>query len=192
MFDVILPKNHPYQNPLKDSFLEIIKKNQTLNYVFRDQKNATFILTQDPLNGFYGGALLLKQKLSFLHKDIRKSLFSQSSQKQEIWTGNVSLYMTHDLPAHFESLCKSFYQNLYAQLVEFGIKEKISFLCVTLEPGEYLCTEAIGLWPYVVEVRPQDSSDGLFHGILSLTHKPSQATFKIMETLHTKTTKLAA
>ncbi|OJW47944.1 MAG: hypothetical protein BGO67_08725 [Alphaproteobacteria bacterium 41-28] len=63
---------------------------------------------------------------------------------------------------------------------------------MTLEPGEYLCTEAIGLWPYVLKVRFQDSSDGLFHGILSLTHKTPQATPKIMETFHTKTRKLAA
>ena len=61
-----------------------------------------------------------------------------------------------------------------------------------LRAREYLCTEAIGFWPYVIEVRPQDSFDGLFHGVLFLTPNPSQATLKISETLHTKTTKLAA
>ncbi|OJW51482.1 MAG: hypothetical protein BGO67_07000 [Alphaproteobacteria bacterium 41-28] len=193
MFKLIEPKNQDLQKPIINLFLRNIHKNPVLSETFPNPNNATFIVTEDTARGIHGGALLLKQNFTSLHRYIRKSLSSLASQNQEVWTCAVALHMeNYSLVDHFEPFCKTFYQNLYEKFIEFGKQEKISFLCMILEPGEYLCTEVIGFWPYVVEVRPQESLDGLFHGILSLTYNPSQVTLKIMETRHTKTTKLAA
>ncbi|MBY0293035.1 MAG: hypothetical protein K2W92_07105 [Alphaproteobacteria bacterium] len=72
---------------------------------------------------------------------------------------------------HFEFFFETFYRNLYKKLVEFGTKEKTDFLYMMLEPGEYLCTEVMGCWPYVFEVKPHESTSGLFHGVLSFKIK---------------------
>ena len=158
MFHYIEPGNHLNHQSHIDSFLITLKKTRTLTHSFQDFHNAAFILSHDSSGGFHGGALLLKNRIGSLHKNVRKSLTSLPSQNNDIWTCTVSLYMESDnLKGDFELLYRTFYQNLYEKLIEFGVNEKINFLCMTLEPGEYLCTESIGFWPYVVEVRPQDS-----------------------------------
>lgn len=41
----------------------------------------------------------------------------------------------------------------------------------------------MGLWPYVMEIKPQESSDRFFHGILSLTGIQYEAYLKKWEVL---------
>ena len=72
------------------------------------------------------------------------------------------------------------------------MKKKIDFLYMVREPGEYFCTEAIGFWPYVFEVRPCESLDGLFHGILSLPINPAMLHKKCGGTKVYKEIELAA
>ncbi len=193
MFTFIEPTYDSFSKSSTHSFLEKIKNNSALSHFFQDPQQGHFILTEDPTNGILGGAFLLKQKIISLHKDIRKSLPSFTSHNHEVWTCLIALYFENNhLSAHFELFCKTFYQNLYRELVQFGLRYKINFLCMSLEPGEYLCTEAIGFWPYVVEVRPQDSLDGLFHGVLSLSKSHGLLTSLPGEALCSQSTKLAA
>lgn len=45
----------------------------------------------------------------------------------------------------------------------------------------YEATKELGLWPYVVELKPEATLDGLFHGILPLRGREYKAYQKIWE-----------
>ena len=65
--------------------------------------------------------------------------------------------------------CQKFYQDLLEKFMEFGQKTKADFLYLTLCPFEYERTKNKGFWTYVLEIKPEESPDGLFHGILPLS-----------------------
>jgi hypothetical protein len=142
-------------------------------------------------HGFCGGALLLKKRLLPFQRNVgsQKSLFP--FQKGEIWTCTLKLHIDNST-LDFESFSKEFYHNLYEKLVAFGREVGTDFLYMVLDPGEYLCTEVIGFWPYVVEIRPQESMDGLFHGVLSLSKTPSHLMTRPFDILSSNAIKLAA
>lgn len=192
MFNIIEPKNHYLYKTIVDLFSGFIKERVMLDYSFQAHTNATFIALKDQSNGIFGGAILLKQRVGILHQKIGKHLSALTPKNGEVWTCTVFLHEDNYALSQDEVFCKSFYQNLYKQLVEFGMKEKIDFLCLMLEPCEYLCTEVIGSWPYVFEVKPHESRDGLFHGILSLERSPSKLQKKHEESMSYKEIKLAA
>ena len=170
MFKLIEPNDQSSNEALIAPFLETLQNDHALSFLSQHYENATFMLTMDEVKGVHGGALLIKKKLSALHPSLKKSMSSFASEDGQVWVCTVSLSInTEILTYNFETFCNVFYRELYKTLHTFGQKEKINFLCVTLGPGEYLCTEVIGLWPYVMEISPRDSLDSLFHGILSLT-----------------------
>ncbi|MDZ4322495.1 MAG: hypothetical protein U1A05_00170, partial [Alphaproteobacteria bacterium] len=70
---------------------------------------------------------------------------------------------------------QEFYRNLYNKLVEFGKKKEVGFVIMKLLPETYLSSKEWGAWPYVVELKPENSPDKLFHGILPLTGSQSEA-----------------
>lgn len=168
MFTVIEPSDHHLHPALLDSTQEFIKSHPIFNASFRELANATFIVFRDESKGLYGGALLLKQKVSVLHKKIHKYMDPFALKKKEVWTCTLFLHEKNNyFSTHTEFFFDTFYQNLYKKLIDFGTKEKADFLYMMLEPGEYLCTEVMGRWPYVLEIKPHESTSGLFHGILS-------------------------
>lgn len=79
---------------------------------------------------------------------------------------------------------QSFYRELYEGFVEFGRIKGIGFLIMKLSPKVYNSTKIYGLWPYVVELKPDNSLDGLFHGILPLTGSQYIAYRKSWEVEH--------
>jgi len=190
---IIEPKEHYSQKVLLDPVLELIKVNPILRQSFQNHKNATFILYSDELKGIYGGALLLKQPFSFLHKKIQKSIVNFGLKTEEVWTCAIFLCTENNcFSRHFEFFFETFYRNLYKKLVEFGLKEKTDFLYMMLEPGEHLCTEALGCWPYILEVKSHESLNGLFHGVLSLALNPSKTHVKTGQAMFSAEIKLAA
>ncbi|HUX79409.1 MAG TPA: hypothetical protein VMW10_06670, partial [Alphaproteobacteria bacterium] len=140
---------------------------------------ATFILNDDRETGVYGGALLLKKKLNDFPPELVKTLAEFVSPQECMWKCIISLFLQKESPLYetdeIMHFCQTFYRKLYNRLVGFGKKEETGFLCVSLDSGEYLCMEELIAWPYVFEIKPQDSSDGLFHGILPLTGSPYEA-----------------
>ncbi len=167
MFQVIEPKDHDDHKPLTHLFLESIHNNQELKKAFSQTKQATYILMQHEAKGIYGGAILLKNKISSLHTLLSKHILS--SLKGEVWTCNAYLHLDNEkLFPDFEAFCALFYRDLYMRMREFGEHKGIKYLYVKLIPGEYFCTEVLGSWLYVFELKPQESNDGLFHGVLSL------------------------
>jgi hypothetical protein len=192
MFTIIEPKDHYLYKTEVELFSGLIKERVILHYSFQDHKRATFIAIKDQSNGIFGGAILLKQRVGTLHQKVDKHLSTLAPKNGEVWTCSVLLHGENHSLSQNESFCILFYQKLYQQLVAFGIKEQMDFLCLILEPGEYLCTEVIGSWPYVFEVKPHESRDGLFHGILSLERSPSKLQKKREASMSYKEIKLAA
>ncbi|MBL8676568.1 MAG: hypothetical protein JNJ47_03980 [Alphaproteobacteria bacterium] len=168
MFITIQQKSHDLHRDSITLFEKLFDNNPNLSTSFQDREKATYLIENNILEGYVGGALLVKSKVSSLHRKMRYRDIALSSQKEEMWTCSISLQI-QNAAFDFEVMGKIFYQHLYNELVKFGKTNNVSFLYLVLDPGEYLCTEVLGFWPYVIENRPQGSMDGLFHGLLSLT-----------------------
>lgn len=193
MFTVIEPTEHNYDKKLIKPFLDHIQNNPRLKGFFEDHQKATFIIFVDESKDIYGGAMLLKKANADLHKSAQKNMLNLGSLHKDIWTCTLFLRPENNcFSQHFEFFFETFYRDLYKKLVEIGVKENTSFLYTMLEPCEYLCTEALGGWPYIFKGTPDESSDGLCHNILSLVSNPFQFCIKNGVTRGCKEIKLAA
>ena len=188
MFTIIEPKYHCFYKSLIDQFITYIQDAQATIPTVSEQNSTTFILFQDKEKGVCGGGLLLKKKLNDLPKPLIKSIAPFVASEESIWKcsillhfeNNSSLYTTNE----FEIFSQIFYRELYNNLTMLGRKEKTGFLCVSLDSNEYFCIEEIGFWPYVFELKPHDSLDGLFYGILPLIgsqYEAYQMTWKALD-----------
>jgi hypothetical protein len=167
MFHVYEPNEHYLCRDLINPFLKDLPEGVLL--FPSDLPQATFILLPEEVKPIKGGALLVKRKMGFLHPTLKAKLEARFPLMQDVWTGTICLQLPDDITGRdFDSICKIFYRMIYEDLVAFGIKERTSFVCLTLTSIEQLSTEVMGFWPYVLGVRADESSDGLFHGILSL------------------------
>lgn len=172
MFTVIHPKYHCFYASPISHFMECIKSRAYSRLSKRDCNRTTFILLEDEKNGVCGGALLLKKGLREFPHEIANTLSEFISPKECIWQCMAFLSFKKDSPLcatnEGDHFCQIFYRNLYHALVEFGKKEGTGFICISLDPQEFLCTDGLTFWPYIFELKPQNSSDGHFHGILPL------------------------
>jgi len=173
MFTVVSPKNHALHQGSIHLFQKALENNQNLIPFFQNADEPIYLLESHKDEGYVGGALLMKL-FPFL-RTLGNQKITFPTQATEIWVSTIGLYIQNPT-FDFEAKGKTFYKHLYQELLDFGATHKINFLYLLLDPGEYLCTEALGFWPYVIEIRPQDSLDGLFHGLLSL--KRELPTFK--------------
>lgn len=177
MFKIIEPEYHCFYKTLIDRFMELIKLHH-FNLSERDQNRATFILADTKNDGVCGGAFLLKRKLNEFSPELIIALSDFLSPAECVWECTIALSIEKGSLLYQmdgdDRFCQTFYRNLHNRLMLLGKKEGVGFLCISLESGEYLCTEGLISWPYVLELKPQDSSDGLFHGILPLIGSQSE------------------
>ncbi len=193
MFETIDPSQHSSNTGLLEVFCEKIAKNKILSQFFQNREDSTFLLMNEESKGIFGGAFLVKNRMSSFEKRIRENMPAATRQAKEAWTCTVYLHLENEnVFTDFECFSKKFYVELYQKLSEFGHKEGIDYLSIVLIPGEYLCTEVLGFWPYVVEVRPSESGDGLFHGILSLLKSRPKPNPKTWEAYLSEYNRLAA
>jgi len=191
MFIVIEPAEHNNYKKLIKPFLDHIKNNPRLKWSFQDYKKATFIISSDESKGIYGGAILLKQTDVALHKSFQKNIPNPKSH-EGVWMCNFFFRKNNFFSQQTNFFFETFYRDLYKRLVEFGIKENTNFLYTMLEPGDHLCTKALGCWPYAFEIKSHESLSGLWHGILSLTNNPLQFQTRSGATMGCEEIKLAA
>ena len=178
MFNVINPCEHHLYKSSIYSFLQDLHTAMSLEQI-QDLTNAVYVLIGGEVKEFQGGMLLLKQPLETVPPEIGtylRALCPQYKSCTEIWTGRVAFQVSQDISGgDYERLSKLLYRALYQDLVAFSIKENTPFLCLTLPLVEHLSIDMLGLWPYLLKVSPHESSDGLFHGILSLTRTTPSA-----------------
>lgn len=126
-----------------------------------------------------GVAVIQKIELPKLQEDLRE-LVSTLPINRHVYQCSEIRYECEDknlIKAPEEVLFyeRGFYRGLYNALIEFGKLKGVSFLILKITSETYRATKDYGMWPYVVELKPVHSSDGLFYGILPLTGTQCQS-----------------
>lgn len=176
MLNIIEPKDHKDYQTSINAFLGLLKVYQSFSLPLHEKEKATFIIASDNELGVYGGAVLYQQKVTELYKDIGKIVSSFQPERQNAWVVRLGLYRGYEPYFALEELDlrEDFYRNLLKHFIEFGEKENLDFLVLTLCSYDSNQTKHHRPWPYILEIRSIDSSDNLFHGILSLDPQKSR------------------
>lgn len=173
MFTMIQPQDHQSHLDKISAFLALVKRYPSVSLSEEEKGLATYIIAHDSVRGVYGGAVLVQKRSHLFPRKRHSNVVNFSTYKARGWTCELFLHMENDDPLFkddaFEAFCNQFYSDLYEELVAFGENNRTQFLYTTLDPTEHLCTEMLGDWKYAAELKPQDSLDGLFHGVLSLS-----------------------
>jgi len=186
-FDVIESHNTLCNIPLKNLIQRKIKFLQEKNIIFEEPKKATFIVTEG--RELSGGACLIQKEIKQIHSGIRSLVTNLIRHQDSVWEcSGVYLETSSTYPPpgtlEFHAYCQTFYRELYEEFVAFGKNKKICFIIMRLGSEVYTSTKEFGLWPYVVELKPETSSH-LFHGILPLTGGQYEAYKNTWNTLKT-------
>ena len=180
MLRIIEPPSHVFYQSKIDTLLDLFNVYQNLKLPLEQQTKTTFMVAENDKCGVYGGAFLCKKKAYAFDDNIAKIISSLHSNKRKVWAANLCLCIEEDETlSSFDKLdlYQDFYQSLFKKFVAFGKKENANFLVLSLHPTDYFKTITYGYWPFLFEVQPKDSLDGLFHGILALKSK-KQAPYK--------------
>lgn len=172
-FTVVEWKHQTFKNDLIHFMAKKMKLLQGNNFSLRDQQNIIFIITEEVKKGIMGGACVLKNELVNIQEDVRELITTLAHNNGYVWecsrvyieTPSKHIPLGTPESQHFY---QAFYRGLYEGLVKFGKKKRVGFVVMKLTAEDYASTKEYGLWPYVVELRPENSPDGLFHGILPL------------------------
>jgi len=179
-FEIIESTQRIFKNKLIKLTTEKMKLFHGIELSLKHHIPPTFIVAKKDNKTIFGGACLLKKKLVDIQEDLGELVAALTVHKNAVWecsTIYFETFSTH-LPSHSpeeETFSKHFYRGLYEELVTFGSQKRVSFIIMKLPPDIYVATKKFGLWPYVVELKPQNSPDGLFHGILPLTGSQYEA-----------------
>ena len=170
MLNVIESQDHQYHKAHIHSFLGLLKVYQSFSFSEQEKEKATFIIGSDNTWGVYGGAILYQQKINELYKDIGKIVSNFQPERENIWVARLGLYRGDEPYYSLEELDlrENFYRDLLKHFIEFGEKENLDFLVLSLCSSDANQTKHYRSWPYILEIKAVDSLDNLFHGILSL------------------------
>lgn len=174
MLKIIEPKHQCYYKSRVDLLMGLMRLYQDIPITTEEQARATFIVGEDENSGIYGGAILHQKSVNDLQSQLKGIVSTLSPEIEDVWVGTLA-FLVEDKKMSLNSGSftppQKFYKNLLEKFIEFGETEGVRFLCLTLNPFEHLRTKNRGFWPYILEVKPQDSLDGLFHGILPLSER---------------------
>lgn len=182
---IIESQAHKFHEQKISSLLGLLKIYQNFYLSPEAHDKATFVIAEDDKRGVYGGAVLYPRKISpslkFMSEDTQdeklKKIFSSFQPKvKEYWTARTCLCIGHDTSTSLletVELCQRFYRNLYKAFCYFGEKENTEYLTFTLHTIDTHVDNNLRIltyqtWPYLLEIKLSDNSDGFFHGILSL------------------------
>lgn len=167
-FDIIESEEDKYKSNCLYLMMKGIDPSIFDSSIFSELKDVSYILAEGMERAIVGGAVLIKKDLCNIQEDIRMLVTDIPLQK-DIWECSHIFSLKSEEEAVFnDELRYQFYRGLYEKLVEFGKGKGISFLIIKLTPEIYHSTKEEGRWPYVVELKPENSSDAFFHGILPL------------------------
>lgn len=183
-FEVVESHKKNFRNNLINGMIERMKFYQGIELPLKNHLNPLFITAEGPSKKMLGAACLLKKEMSEIYEDLGDLVGTLVIHNNYIWECST-IYL--ELSSHYpvpntpegDLFSQDFYRGLYEEFVKFGIKKRINFIIVKLNADVYFSTKEIGLWPYVVEIKPQISADGLFHGILPLRGSQYESYHKI-------------
>src|SRR3989338_3482088 len=162
MFKIINTHENRFDKELVDPFLKELKAHHVdLLDAFPEHPKAAYILAKENPDRINGGALLVQRKEETLLPQIRECLDAFIPPNQEVWVGTIALEVKSGISGQdFQCFSKIFYRKLYESFITFGRQEKTTFLCLNLKPCEYLATDHLEYWPYMLTIRPKESKDG--------------------------------
>jgi hypothetical protein len=173
MLKIIEPSSHEkYQSEI-DALISIFKHTLPKDFKFslEEQAKSTYILAKDAHYGTYGGAILCKKPFCAFDDQIGRVLTLLHSHRRKTWSVQFCTYLPDcDRLSRQDrvNLFREFYVKLYKKLMVFGKHHKTSFLVVSLSHVDYVTTNLIRDWPYILEVLPDGDYFPFFHGILDI------------------------
>jgi len=184
-FEIIEPQGKLFKSKIVTLMEKKIKIFQGDNYPLKN-RNKTFIVAQGWEKGLIGGAFLLKKRVNDVQEDVRELLTTLVIYEECVWECScvcleVSSKFSTSAALQCDQFPQNFYRGLYEKLVEFGRRKNLAFIIMKLTQEAYEATKEFGLWPYVVQLNPKTTPDGLFHGVLPLTGSQYEAYQKIWE-----------
>lgn len=174
MLKVIEPQEQDFYKHTINSFLNLLKSQQDFELSSKERSKATFIIAEDEQQGVYGGTLLYRQQTSKFHEKLARIILSLQPEMQSLWSARLCFYIKDEeeiFTLDRLSLYQTFYLDLYKAFAEFGAQKELDFLALTLHYRDYRNIQTYGYWPYLLEVRPHDTPDGYFHGLLDVGRK---------------------
>ncbi len=175
-FEIIESTTRIFRNNLIKAMIEHMKFSQGIEISWKNRVAPVFIVAENRTMKVSGGACLLKKNMFEINEDVREILPARPLYSNAVWECS-SVYLNSALGSPLpntpetEVFFQSFYQGLYEALLEFGEKKDVSYLIMQLSADTYVSIKKFSSWPYIAEFSPQNSCDGLFHGILPLTRK---------------------
>ena len=171
MLNLIEAKEHALHEEDIEAFLSLVKIYQNKSLSPEDKRKSTFIIAKDNTYGVYGGAVVHKRNVQDLHQKIKDVYSSLSPNTKYVWAAFSCFCFIQDtlfLKTEDIDQCRQFYRELLEEYKKFGLRENFRTICLTLNQVEYNRSQKYGLWPYIVEVPFNESSEKLFHGLLTL------------------------
>ncbi len=139
----------------------------------------TMVLGKNEYINCIGGAYIQRIDIKDLQEDLRELVSALPINGHVLQCTNL-IYKCLDkkvipLQEDIDFYTRGFYRGLYNALIEFGRLKGVNFLIMKISAEAYESTKMHGMWPYVVELKPNHSNDGLFYGILPLTGSHSES-----------------
>ena len=156
------------------ALLAFLKKAQGLKLPQAEKKKAFFLINTTRKYPALNGIVLFERNLVPPEKFRENLRLTPTSPSQEmcLWHCAFVSPFSHkdlkDMSRPTSIACLLFYEALYEKLVAIGQTYNIPYLWVVLSPQEALCLNALGAFPFLFKVNPQESADGLFHGLFAL------------------------
>jgi len=184
-FEIIETQEKLFNNKVISLMEKKMKLFQETDFSLKNREK-TFVVAQGWEKGLIGGACILKKKLIDVQEDVRELVTTLVIYESCVWECScvcleIGSKFSSSAALQCDQFSQNFYRSLYEEFVEFGKRHNIGFIIMRLAQEAYEATKEFGLWPYVVELRPETSVDGLFHGVLPLTGSQYKAYQKAWE-----------
>ncbi len=167
MIRVVEPKDYCYYRSRIDVFMGLLSYQESFHLSDEEQKRCTFFIAEED-GDVYGGAVLREISINQLPHRLKNNVLNFMPHQKEVWEGKL---FVRNEPLNSLNRNKSsplFYLSLLEKFLGFGSQKGSNLLFLSVNQVEYLRIQKGGHWPYVAEVNPPSSLDGLFHGVISL------------------------
>lgn len=182
-FSIIEAPHKMLRNTIFQSMVEKMKFFQGIENPLGVRVDPVFVIIEGERRKLLGTACLFHKEIPEVQEEVADLISALKSPHDQVWECST-IYVNSSSP-HIASyaidpyLIQAFYRKLYEGLIAFGIKKNIHFIVMKLLSETYSATQEMGLWPYVIELKPSHSADGLFHGVLPLVGRHCE-TYKKM------------
>lgn len=172
MFYIIKPAQHQKYRALVDDYRTQLLTLHNEVILDEDHLKTTYILDCHPHRGVVGGVYLNYKSLND-YTTHQKHMLKPYIKGSQLWQLS-GLFFNLPLPEFslsspdVNTMCRSFYRNIYETFVNFAVMKDIDFLLLKLNPDDLDDSLYFGFWPYLSTSIPDDITGDTYYNILSL------------------------